>query len=73
MLGEEQKLAITIGGLLLVGGVLISQALLGTWPTFSVAATVFVGAYVAPRLLQELTIRRFGRQLRRQLGAHRRP
>ncbi|MEH6374511.1 hypothetical protein V7793_09260 [Streptomyces sp. KLMMK] len=72
MLGTDQRLAMTIGGLLLVGGVLISQALIGTWVTFSIGAATAVGAHLTPWAFRELTIRRFVRRLRRWPAPHRR-
>ncbi|MFI9720770.1 hypothetical protein ACIHFE_14100 [Streptomyces sp. NPDC052396] len=65
MLDEEQRLALTIAGLLLVGGVLLGQALIGTWVTFALSAGTIVGYYLTPWICEEVTVRRFTRQLRR--------
>lgn len=62
---EDQALAVTVGLLLLVGGVLIGRELIGVWGTFGVAVVLIVGGYLAPRIVRWLTVRQFGRRLRR--------
>ncbi|MEU2856711.1 hypothetical protein [Streptomyces syringium] len=62
---EQQALAITIGLLLLVGGVLLGDALVGPWLTFAAAVSLVLLYYLGPTLVRELTIRRFARKLRR--------
>lgn len=61
---QEQRLAITIVGLLLVGEVLINQAPIGTWATFSTSAAIILCMYAGPRVAHELAVQR----LRRWLG-----
>ncbi|WKK26989.1 hypothetical protein QZH56_16185 [Streptomyces olivoreticuli] len=65
---EEQRLAITVAGLPLLGGALIGQRLIGTWATFAVGAGVFVGAYVTPLVLREPAVRRLSQRLRQWSG-----
>lgn len=65
VIDQEQRLAITIAGLMLVSGVLIGQEVIGTWATFAAGSSVFVGAYTLPLIVRELTVRRFNRRLRR--------
>ncbi|MFI9311119.1 hypothetical protein [Streptomyces triculaminicus] len=62
---EQQALAITLGLLLLVGGVLLGDALIGPWPTFTAAVSLVLLHYLGPTLAREVTVRRFARQLRR--------
>ncbi|MCD9144347.1 hypothetical protein LUZ28_07475 [Streptomyces albireticuli] len=61
----EQRLAITIGGLLLLGGTLVCQAVTGTWVTFTAGAALIIVTYVVPMAHEELAVRRFARRLRR--------
>ncbi|MFI9307361.1 hypothetical protein [Streptomyces triculaminicus] len=63
---EQQALAIRLGLLLLVGGVLLGDALIGPWPTFAAAVSLVLLHYLGPALAREVTVRRFARQLRRQ-------
>lgn len=69
---EKQRLAVTLAGLLLVGGVLISQELIGTWATFAASSSAFIGAYALPLLIRELIVQRFNRRLRRWPTSRRR-
>jgi hypothetical protein len=62
---EDQGLAITISLLLLIGGTLLGQRLIGTWPTFAIGVGLVVGGYVLPAVVREIAVRRFARQLRR--------
>lgn len=65
MRDEEQALAVTVGLLLLIGGVLIARELLGLWLAFTVAVVPVVGGYAAPIVARWLTLRRFARAVRR--------
>ncbi|MBB5117582.1 hypothetical protein AF335_03465 [Streptomyces eurocidicus] len=58
MSSYEQRLAITISGLLL-GGTLVCQALIGTWGTFTTGAAPIVVTYVTPMAHEELAVKRF--------------
>jgi hypothetical protein len=61
----DQGLAITVGLLLVVGGVLIGVGLVGVWRTFTVAVVLIVGGYLSPAVARWVTVRRFARSLRR--------
>lgn len=63
---EEQRLAITIALLLLIGGTLLGQQLIGTWPTLAVGVVLVVGGYALPLLVREALARRVARELRRR-------
>ncbi|MEU1824806.1 MULTISPECIES: hypothetical protein [Streptomyces] len=62
---ERQELAVTIGLLLLVGGVLLGDALFGPWPTLAVGVTFVLVHYLGPHAGGEVAVRRFARRLRR--------
>ncbi|MFI9238503.1 hypothetical protein [Streptomyces sp. NPDC053079] len=62
---EQQALAAAIGLLLLVGGVLVGDALVGPWPTFAAGVTLVLTHYLGPSVVREITVKRFARQLRR--------
>ncbi|MEU9523696.1 hypothetical protein [Streptomyces sp. NPDC048224] len=62
---EDQALAVTVGLLLLIGGTLLVQQLVGTWPTLAVGVVLVTGGYAARPLAHEVAVRRFARQLRR--------
>ncbi|QSY48114.1 MULTISPECIES: hypothetical protein [Streptomyces] len=62
---EQQSLAVAIGLLLLVGGVLVGDALVGPWPTLTVGIALVLIHYLGPAVARELIIRRFARQIRR--------
>ncbi|MEU1707555.1 hypothetical protein ABZ478_19375 [Streptomyces sp. NPDC005706] len=58
----DQRLAVAVA-LLLVGGVLIGQGLIGTWGTFAAAVVLILGGYLAPAIIRWLAVRRFRQQL----------
>ncbi|MCC2275754.1 hypothetical protein LKL35_10030 [Streptomyces sp. ET3-23] len=62
---EQQALAVAIGLLLLVGGVLVGDATVGPWPTFAAGVALVLVHYLGPAVARELTVRRFARQIRR--------
>lgn len=65
MRDETQALAVTLGLLLLIGGVLVADATVGPWWAFGGAAGPVVTGYLAPGLAREIEVRRFRRRLRR--------
>ncbi|ORT53323.1 hypothetical protein BKD26_38700 [Streptomyces sp. CB03238] len=65
MRDEEQALAVTVGLLLLIGGVLMARELLGVWVAFGLGSGAVVGGYCLPWVIRWVTIRRAVRQLRR--------
>lgn len=62
---EDQALAIAIGALLLIGGALVGDALVGPWPTLTAGVSLVLIHYLGPVVARELTVRRFARQIRR--------
>ncbi|MFJ4577619.1 hypothetical protein ACIP4W_41025 [Streptomyces sp. NPDC088846] len=54
---EDDALAVTVGLLLLIGGVLLLQGWLGTWPAFGIAAGTVVGGYYVPGITRWVTVR----------------
>ncbi|MFE3585071.1 hypothetical protein [Streptomyces vinaceus] len=62
MRDESHALAVTVGLLLLIGGVLIAREALGLWPAFTLAVAPVVGVYAAPRARQAAARRLVVRQ-----------
>lgn len=61
---ETQRLAITLGLLLLIGGVLIGSQLIGVWLTFGISTSIIVGVYAGTQVKYEIKVRRFIRRMR---------
>ena len=55
----------TLAALLLIGGTLVGERLIGTWATLTVGVVLVVGVYMAPVVARAVAVRRFARQLRR--------
>ncbi|MEV4743660.1 hypothetical protein [Streptomyces sp. NPDC049555] len=55
----------TAGLLLLVGSVLIGDALVGPWPTLAAGVGLILLHYLGPFIAREVVVWRFGRQMRR--------
>lgn len=64
---QDQDLAVAIGLLLLVGGVLVGDALVGPWLTLAAGVALVLTHYLGPAVVRELAVRRFARKLRRSL------
>lgn len=64
---EHQALAVTLGLLLLIGGVLLVNAWAGPFVAFAAGAGPVVAAYTGPRIIRSLAARRAVRRLLRSL------
>lgn len=64
---DRQALAVTLGLLLLIGGVLLLREVAGVWWAFTITAGAVVGAYYLPDITRRLITRRAVRRLRRAL------
>ncbi|MFB7225661.1 MULTISPECIES: hypothetical protein [Terrabacteria group] len=63
---EAHAFAVTVGLLLLIGGVLLMRQLWGVWAAFALAAAPVLACYLGPPIAREVAVRRFARQLRRR-------
>ncbi|MEU3902045.1 hypothetical protein [Streptomyces sp. NPDC045251] len=64
---EHQALAVTLGLLLLIGGVLLVSCWAGPFTAFAAGAVPIVAVYAGPRVARLLAVRRAVRRLRRNL------
>jgi uncharacterized membrane protein YfcA len=64
---EHQALAVTLGLLLLIGGVLLVSCWAGPFTAFAAGAGPILAAYLGPRLARRLAVHRAVRRLRRSL------
>ncbi|NEE37981.1 hypothetical protein G3M53_72860 [Streptomyces sp. SID7982] len=64
---EHQALAVALGLLLLVGGVILVCCWAGPFTAFAVGAGPVIAVYAGPRVARILAVRRAVRRLRRSL------
>ena len=64
---EDQALAVTLGLLLLIGGVLLIDLWFGPYVAFAAGAGPVVTAFALPRLWRRLAVRRAVRRFLRSL------
>jgi predicted anti-sigma-YlaC factor YlaD len=69
---QDQRLAATLAGLLLVGGTLITREEVGLWPAVAVGMLPVLVAYWAPAAARRIAVVVAVRQMRRHLAAHER-
>jgi predicted anti-sigma-YlaC factor YlaD len=69
---QDQRLAVTLAGLLLVGGTLIVREEWGLWPAVAVGMVPVLVAYAAPAAARRIAVALAVHQLRRRLAAHER-
>lgn len=62
---ERQALAVTLGLMLLVGGVLLLRETAGVWAAFGVGVGLVLAGYAALAVAREIAVRRWARRLRR--------